>query len=54
MFKKFLKTKLHGLTVTEANVNYTGSITLDVDFIEAANLKPFEMVKKEMKKELRI
>ncbi|MEA3507281.1 MAG: aspartate 1-decarboxylase [Elusimicrobiota bacterium] len=45
MFKKYLKSKLHGVTVTEADLNYRGSITIDKDLIEAAGLKKYEMVK---------
>jgi aspartate 1-decarboxylase len=42
--KKYLKTKLHGARVTEANINYTGSITIDRDLMDAADLKVFEIV----------
>ncbi len=42
--KKYLRSKLHGLHVTEANVNYSGSITIDRDLIDAAGLQLFEMV----------
>ncbi|MGM0441902.1 MAG: aspartate 1-decarboxylase [Elusimicrobiota bacterium] len=45
MKKKFLKSKLHGPRVTQANVNYRGSLTVDKDLIEAAGLKVFEMIK---------
>ena len=33
-----LKSKLHCVTVTEANLNYMGSITIDEDLMDAANL----------------
>ena len=33
-----LKSKLHCATVTEANLNYMGSITIDEDLMDAANL----------------
>ncbi|MES2332541.1 MAG: aspartate 1-decarboxylase [Bacteroidota bacterium] len=33
-----LKSKLHRLTITEAELNYIGSLTLDMDLIEAANM----------------
>ncbi|MDB5209479.1 MAG: aspartate 1-decarboxylase [Sediminibacterium sp.] len=33
-----LKSKLHRLTITEADLNYIGSLTLDMDLIEAANM----------------
>ncbi|MDR0573751.1 MAG: aspartate 1-decarboxylase [Tannerella sp.] len=39
-----LKSKIHRVTVTEANLNYIGSITIDEDLMEAANLIEFEKV----------
>ena len=39
-----LKSKLHCVTVTEANLNYMGSITIDEDLMEAANLIAGEKV----------
>lgn len=33
-----LKSKLHCATVTEANLNYMGSITIDEDLLDAANM----------------
>ena len=39
-----LKSKLHRLTVTEANLNYVGSLTLDEDLMDAANLIENEKV----------
>lgn len=45
MLKKYLRSKLHGLKVTEANIDYKGSITIDRDLMDAADLNPFEMVK---------
>lgn len=39
-----LKSKIHRVTVTDANLNYIGSITIDIDLIEAANLIPGEKV----------
>ena len=38
------KGKLHRLTVTEADLYYEGSITLDRELMEAANLLPYERV----------
>jgi len=38
------KSKLHQLRVTEANLNYEGSITIDAELLEAANLLPYEKV----------
>lgn len=39
-----LKSKIHRATVTEANVDYVGSITIDSDLIEKAGLLPNELV----------
>ncbi|MDA2384697.1 aspartate 1-decarboxylase [Bacillus cereus] len=39
-----MKSKLHKARVTEANLNYIGSITIDPDLMEAANLLPNEKV----------
>ena len=41
---EILKSKIHRVTVTEANINYVGSITIDEDLMEAANLIEFEKV----------
>ena len=38
------KSKLHQLTVTEANLYYEGSITIDTELLEIANLRPYEKV----------
>ena len=39
-----LKSKIHRVTVTEANLNYVGSITIDENLMDAANLIEFEKV----------
>jgi aspartate 1-decarboxylase len=39
-----LKGKIHRLRVTEADLNYVGSITLDPDLMEAADILPYEQV----------
>ena len=39
-----LKSKIHRVTVTEANLNYIGSITIDEDLMDAANLIENEKV----------
>ena len=44
MLRTVCKSKLHGATVTEANVHYTGSLTLDADLMKAAGLVPYEQV----------
>lgn len=43
LIEKF-KSKIHRATVTEANLNYVGSITIDEDLIEAAMLQEGEKV----------
>ncbi|MHA7963470.1 aspartate 1-decarboxylase [Paenibacillus sp. CAU 1782] len=44
MFRTMMKSKLHRATVTEANLNYVGSITIDEDLMDAADLLPNEKV----------
>ena len=39
-----LKSKLHRATVTEANLNYIGSITIDKDLMDASGILPYEKV----------
>jgi len=39
-----LKSKIHRATVTDANLNYEGSITVDVDLIKAADILEHEKV----------
>jgi aspartate 1-decarboxylase len=39
-----LKSKVHRATITEANLNYVGSLTLDEDLMEAANMIENEQV----------
>ena len=39
-----MKSKIHGATVTEANLRYTGSITIDKNLLRASNIYPFERV----------
>ena len=39
-----LKSKIHRATVTDANLNYEGSISIDPKLCEAAHLIPFEKV----------
>jgi len=41
---EILKSKIHRVTVTESNLNYVGSVTIDLDLIEAANLIEGEKV----------
>ena len=44
MFIEVVKSKIHRVTVTEANLNYIGSITIDEDLLDAANLIANEKV----------
>ena len=41
---EMLKSKIHRATVTEANLDYMGSLTLDEELIDAAGLKEFEKI----------
>jgi len=41
---EIVKSKIHRVTVTESDLNYIGSITIDEDLIDAANLIEFEKV----------
>ncbi|MBI5435140.1 MAG: aspartate 1-decarboxylase [Planctomycetes bacterium] len=40
----FLRSKLHKATVTEANLAYVGSVTIDRDLMDAADIQEFEKV----------
>jgi len=42
--RTMLRAKIHRASVTEANVDYEGSITLDRDLMDAADLLPYEQV----------
>ena len=44
MFIEILKSKIHRVTVTEANLNYVGSIAIDENLMDAANLIENEKV----------
>ena len=44
MYVEVLKSKLHRVKVTQANLNYIGSITIDEDLMDAANLIEGEKV----------
>lgn len=45
MLRFVLKSKIHRATVTRADLNYEGSLTIDRDLMDAAGLVPFEQVK---------
>lgn len=44
MYIEILKSKLHCVRVTEANLNYMGSVTIDEDLMDAANIIAGEKV----------
>lgn len=44
MLTSILKSKIHRATVTDANINYMGSISIDRDLMEHACLNPYEKV----------
>ena len=44
MDRKMLKSKIHRATVTGADLHYEGSVTIDLDLMEAADIIPYEAV----------
>ena len=44
MQRTMCKGKIHRATVTQANLNYIGSITIDLDLLEASDIYPYEKV----------
>lgn len=44
MYLNMMKSKIHRVRVTEANLNYVGSITIDADLMDAAHILPNEKV----------
>ncbi len=44
MTRTMLKSKIHRATVTEANVEYEGSIAIDANLLRAADILPYESV----------
>ncbi len=44
MFIEVLKSKIHKVTVTEANLNYVGSVSIDEDLMDASNIIENEKV----------
>jgi len=44
MLRQILKSKIHGAMVTESNVDYVGSITIDETLMKAADLAGYEKV----------
>ncbi len=44
MIIEILKSKIHRVRITQAELNYVGSITIDADLLDAANMIPNEKV----------
>ncbi len=44
MRRFMMKSKLHRATVTETNVEYEGSLTIDADLLDAADILPHEQI----------
>jgi aspartate 1-decarboxylase len=44
MYRTMFKSKIHRATVTQADLHYVGSITIDADLMDAADLLPGEQV----------
>ena len=44
MYVNLLKSKIHRVTITKSNLNYIGSITIDEDLMDAANIIANEKV----------
>ena len=44
MRRRMMKSKIHRATVTDANLHYVGSVTVDEDLLEAADILEFEQV----------
>ncbi len=44
MFRLMLRSKIHRATVTDANLEYEGSLTVDPELLEKASILPYEQV----------
>ncbi|MEU6390525.1 aspartate 1-decarboxylase [Streptomyces sp. NPDC046939] len=44
MYRTMFKSKIHRATVTQADLHYVGSVTIDADLLDAADLLPGELV----------
>ena len=44
MLREMCKSKIHRATVTEVDLNYEGSLTIDEELMEAADIAPYEKV----------
>ena len=45
MQRLLLKSKIHRARITDANLNYEGSLTIDADLMRAADIMPYEQIK---------
>lgn len=45
MQRYLMKSKIHRATVTDANLDYEGSLTIDEELMQAADILPFEQIK---------
>lgn len=45
MQRTLLKSKIHRATITDSNLEYEGSLTIDENLMEAADILPFEQIK---------
>lgn len=44
MYRTFCRSKIHRATVTEANLNYQGSLTIDRTLMDAASIEVYEQI----------
>ena len=44
MLQEFISSKIHRATVTDANLNYVGSITIDETLLKASNIREWQKV----------
>ncbi len=44
MLREFLKAKIHRATITRANLDYSGSLTIDEDIMDLAGIKEYEKI----------
>lgn len=45
MLKCMLRSKIHQATVTDSNILYEGSLTVDQDLLDATDIQPYEQVR---------
>ena len=44
MYRQLLRAKIHRATVTDSNLEYEGSLTIDADLMDCAGILPYELV----------